>query len=80
MPEKSTLPSAVRGAGPSRTGLPSAVRGTPGVGYAGHWAATVADMAASIAITIVLTFQPPTRTSLEDTLLGAGKCYRKRIA
>ena len=80
MPEKSTLPSAVRGAGPSRTGLPSAVRGTPGVGYDGHCAATVADMAASITITIVLTCQPPTRTSLEDTPLRADECYRKRIA
>ena len=29
MPEKSTLPSAVRGVGASRFGLPSAVRGTP---------------------------------------------------
>ena len=80
MPEKSTLPSAVRGAGPSSTGLPSAVRGTPGVGYDGHCAATVADMAASITITVVLTCQPPTRTSLENTPLRADECYRKRIA
>src|SRR4249919_1689928 len=38
IPEKSTLPSAVRGAGASRFGFPSAVRGTPAVGYDGHCA------------------------------------------
>src|SRR6187200_573701 len=41
IPEKSTLPSAVRGVGASRFGLPSAVRGTPGVGYEGHCAPSV---------------------------------------
>ena len=51
MPEKSTFPSGVRGAGASRIGLPSAVRGTPGVGYDGHCALNEADMAARTAIT-----------------------------
>ena len=41
IPEKSTLPSAVRGVGASRFGLPSAARGTPGVGYEGHCAPSV---------------------------------------
>ena len=31
-PERSGLPSGVRGAGAARFGLPSAVRGIPGVG------------------------------------------------
>jgi len=38
MPERSGLPSAVRGAGPRRSTLPSAVRGAPGVGGFTHWA------------------------------------------
>src|SRR5262245_35385051 len=40
MPDRSGLPSAVRGAGALRFGLPSAVRGMPGVGYFSHWAAS----------------------------------------
>src|SRR5688500_13201370 len=48
MPEKSTLPSAVRGGGPVSTGLRSA-RGTPGVGNDGHWAWTEAERARAIA-------------------------------
>src|SRR5687768_17493827 len=51
-PEKSTLPSTVRGAGPSRRGLPSAVRGTPGVGYDGHCAAISDDTAMTPAATM----------------------------
>ncbi|HKE82693.1 MAG TPA: hypothetical protein VKB50_03025, partial [Vicinamibacterales bacterium] len=51
MPEKSTLPSAVRGVGASRFGLPSAARGTPGVVYDGHCANSVGDMATTTAIT-----------------------------
>src|SRR5580692_2554789 len=39
-PERSGLPSAVRGAGAVRFGLPSAVRGMPGVGRLSHCAAT----------------------------------------
>jgi hypothetical protein len=41
IPEKSILPSAVRGVGASRIGWPSAVRGTPGVAYDGHCAPSV---------------------------------------
>src|SRR5689334_1829728 len=37
-PERSGLPSAVRGAGAVRFGLPSAVRGIPAVGWFNHWA------------------------------------------
>ena len=35
-PERSGLPSAVRGAGAARFGLPSGVRGMPGVGWFNH--------------------------------------------
>src|SRR5947209_13238439 len=38
-PERSGLPSAVRGAGAVRFGLRSGVRGMPGVGYFSHCAA-----------------------------------------
>src|SRR5881409_2149348 len=38
IPDKSGLPSAVRGAGAARFGLPSALRGMPGVGYFSHCA------------------------------------------
>src|SRR5215471_18889670 len=38
MPDKSGLPSDVRGAGPVRFGLPSEPFGTPGFGYNGHCA------------------------------------------
>src|SRR6185436_9522970 len=48
IPEKSTLPSGVRGAGPSRIGLPS-FRGTSGVGYEGHCAPSVAVRARMMA-------------------------------
>src|SRR6185503_18577168 len=51
MPEKSTLPSGVRGVGPSRTGFPSAVRGIPGVGYDGHCAPSDGASATLTAIT-----------------------------
>ena len=43
MPEKSGLPSGVRGVGAARLGFPSAVFGTPAVGYFNHWAPAVAD-------------------------------------
>src|SRR5580765_2765161 len=39
-PDRSGLPSGVRGAGAARFGLPSAVRGIPGVGWVSHCAAT----------------------------------------
>src|SRR5438132_14411445 len=38
IPDRSGLPSAVRGAGAARFGLPSAVRGMPGVGCFNHCA------------------------------------------
>src|ERR1044071_3733301 len=43
MPEKSGLPSAVRGAAAARFGLPSANRGTPAVGYFSHCADRAVD-------------------------------------
>jgi len=43
MPDKSGLPSTVRGAGADRFGLPSGRRGIPGVGYTIHWALTDAQ-------------------------------------
>src|SRR5262249_41009055 len=39
-PERSGLPSDVRGAGAERFGLPSAIRGIPGVGWVSHCAAS----------------------------------------
>jgi hypothetical protein len=51
IPEKSTLPSAVRGGAPVRTGAPFASRGTSFVGYEGHCAATSVDMVTNTAIT-----------------------------
>src|ERR1700736_1725264 len=43
MPDRSGLPSAVRGAGADRFGLPSGVRGMPGVFIVSHCAAKGAD-------------------------------------
>src|SRR5204862_2773725 len=43
IPEKSGLPSAVRGAGADRSTIPSAFRGTPAVGYFNHCAALSVD-------------------------------------
>src|SRR5260370_42049497 len=43
MPDRSTLPSAVRGTGADRFGLPSGVRGMPGVLIVSHCAAKGAD-------------------------------------
>src|SRR5512140_3004004 len=42
-PEKSGLPSAIRGAAADMSTLPSAFRGTPAVGYFTHWAAKRVD-------------------------------------
>src|SRR5262249_33665609 len=50
MPEKSGLPSAVRGAGAARLGLPSAPLGTPGNGYNGHCANSNGDRFARMAV------------------------------
>src|SRR4051794_8749497 len=67
-PEKSTLPSAVRGAGASRFGFPSASRGIPGVGYSGHCAsiegASVAIISSAITPAVLspdLICQPPAK-------------------
>ena len=49
MPDKSGLPSVVRGAGASRIGSPLAVRGTPGVECFGHCAASDDDSIITIA-------------------------------
>jgi hypothetical protein len=54
MPEKSALPSAVRGVGAVRFGFPSGVRGTPGVGYDDHCATTGDAAATHTAITTAL--------------------------
>src|SRR5579859_2131709 len=56
-PDKSGLPSGVRGAGAVRFGLPSAVRGMPGVGYFNHCAFTgVVSADNTIARTTVFKF------------------------
>src|SRR5215510_2582171 len=44
IPEKSGLPSLVRGVGADRLGFPSGVRGTPAVGYFSHWADNGVEM------------------------------------
>src|SRR5215510_14390607 len=54
-PDRSGLPSAVRGVGAVRFGLPSAVRGMPGVGWLTHWAARGVTKAVKI-ITAVKVF------------------------
>src|SRR4051812_26751278 len=53
-PDKSGLPSGVRGAGAARFGFPSAVFGRPAVGYFRYWAATVPDQP-SAALTAIAT-------------------------
>src|SRR6188474_3824875 len=45
IPERSGLPSAVRGAGAERFGRPSGKRGIPGVGYLIHCADTAFETA-----------------------------------
>src|SRR5260221_85543 len=51
IPDRSGLPSVVRGAGAVKSDLPSGVLGTPAVGYGGHCAHTEGAMAATIATT-----------------------------
>ena len=46
-PDRSGLPSAVRGAGAVRFGLPSAVRGMPLVGSFSHWACDASAVSTS---------------------------------
>src|SRR5262249_47948101 len=50
IPERSGLPSEVRGAGPLTSGSPVALFGTRGVGYAGHCADDQVELAASAAV------------------------------
>src|SRR5213593_2703533 len=50
IPERSGLPSDVRGADPLRSGSPVAVFGTRSAGYAGHCADDQIALAASIAV------------------------------
>src|SRR5580692_9070918 len=63
-PERSGLPSAVRGAGAVRLGLPSAVRGMPGVGRLSHCAASGAGAIAMLAAAA--------RIAITDRLADAG--------
>src|SRR5215204_5241064 len=55
IPEKSGLPSGVRGEGADRLGFPSAVLGTPAVGYFNHWAKTVVERLRAAATTAAIT-------------------------
>src|SRR5215208_3722308 len=66
-PEKSGLPSALRGAAAARFGLPSAVRGTAGFGYVNHCAETIVEKTVAIiaAITVFQTHRPEPRKGLE---------------
>jgi hypothetical protein len=48
MPDKSGLPSDVRGVGAVRFGLPSGPFGTPGFGYSGHCADSDDESAATM--------------------------------
>src|SRR6476619_3105268 len=63
VPERSGLPSAVRGVGAERSSLPSAVRGTPAVGYFSHWApkgtASGAEIATAKTATTLFIISPP---------------------
>jgi hypothetical protein len=50
VPEKSGLPSAVRGVGASMSALPLSSRGIPASGYFGHCAVIDAEQATMMAI------------------------------
>jgi hypothetical protein len=52
MPDRSGLPSGVRGVGASKFTSPFASRGTVESGIIGHWAGTDAVAAATAAMTI----------------------------
>ena len=51
IPEKSGLPSAIRGGGADMFTLPSAVCGTPAVGYFNHCADKCVDETCAISVT-----------------------------
>jgi len=57
IPEKSGLPSAVRGVGAPRFGNPLGVLGTPAVGYFSHWLERSAGIAKKMAA-LALTYDP----------------------
>src|SRR6266699_834232 len=57
-PERSGLPSAVRGAGAVRFGLPSAVRGMPGVRYCAHCAASGVTNAVKVIAVVKIFIRP----------------------
>src|SRR5262245_42435511 len=58
-PDRSGVPSAVRGAGAVRLGLPSGVRGRPGVEYLNHCAPSGALTAINSIVTIRRFIRPP---------------------
>jgi hypothetical protein len=64
IPDRSGLPSALRGVGASITILPCASRGTPGVGNFGHCALTVIN-------------QSSTNTTVAGNLMG--KTRKRRL-
>jgi hypothetical protein len=72
MPEKSGLPSAVRGAGAFMSGLPSRVLGTPAVGYVTHCAyreagSTTRDATSAkvrVGFDIIAAIVPPKATAV----------------
>src|SRR5207249_5797014 len=78
-PERSGLPSGVRGAGAVRFGLPSGVRGIPGVGCFSHCAVSGALSATvSIAIADEDVDMVMAASSLKLLLIGPAKgtCMR----
>src|SRR5262249_10600515 len=73
--ERSGLPSAIRGAGPSRLGFPLAARATPRVGNEGHWAGSAVAKKAGIsdaAATALVAMTGPLFLLLW-TRLGSGR-------
>ncbi len=60
IPDRSGLPSAVRGAGAARLGVPSDFFGTSFVGYPSHWPCKAGVMASAKS------------TAVESTLVGPG--------
>src|SRR6516162_9773421 len=78
MPDRSGLPSAVRGGGAVRSGFPSAFFGILAAGYGGHWANIALEVRASTAVQKTarndLLIQPPV---CEGNLFNsAGECKR----
>src|SRR5262245_19864658 len=67
MPERSGLPSGVRGTGAVKSGFPSGVRGTPAVGYFNHCADAAPDTA-------------HTRAMLTMTILIATSAFDRRLS